>query len=375
MYQIRWNQRTGIRKQSGFSFPVLFLLLVLLLIGSPLTACRATAHPSIDKAMQGATSDPTRSARPEEASLSIPEEQKLVVYTAHKEEVYRPILQEFEEQTGIYVEVHTGGTTELLHAIRAGEADGQGDIMFGGGAEILEAYRDCFSAFETDAGIPLAPELQSRDHIWTPFTELPIVFIYNNKLVSREEAPKSWSEFLTDRWRGKVSFADPAKSGTSYTILQTMSTATGQSMSDILSRFIDTLDGNLATGSGDVLQKVASGDMLVGITLEESAMKEIVRGNDISMVYPKEGTSAVPDGAAILNGAPHRENAERFMQFILSDGVQKFVMTDLYRRPVRTDLSNIAKTEGLSILPFDLKKAGQEEPAVLEAFRRMRGAR
>ena len=48
----------------------------------------------------------------------IPEDQKLTIYTAHKAEVYRPIIQEFEESTGIWVEVRAGGTTELLEDLQ-----------------------------------------------------------------------------------------------------------------------------------------------------------------------------------------------------------------------------------------------------------------
>ena len=47
-----------------------------------------------------------------------PEElDRLVVYTSHKEEVWWPIVREFEERTGIWVDVVTGGTNELLSRI------------------------------------------------------------------------------------------------------------------------------------------------------------------------------------------------------------------------------------------------------------------
>ena len=44
---------------------------------------------------------------------------RLVVYTAHKEEVYQPIVEEFERRTGVWVQVVSGGTTELLERIAA----------------------------------------------------------------------------------------------------------------------------------------------------------------------------------------------------------------------------------------------------------------
>ena len=72
-------------------------------------------------------------------------EERLVIYTSHKEEVYGPIVQEFERRTGIWVDVVAGGTNELLERIRE-EGDSPGaDVMFGGGVESLESCRDCFA--------------------------------------------------------------------------------------------------------------------------------------------------------------------------------------------------------------------------------------
>ena len=47
------------------------------------------------------------------------EAERLVVYTSHKEEVYQPIVEEFERRTGVWVQVVSGGTTELLERIAA----------------------------------------------------------------------------------------------------------------------------------------------------------------------------------------------------------------------------------------------------------------
>ena len=51
------------------------------------------------------------------SSFAPAEEDRLVVYTSHKEEVWWPIVREFEERTGIWVDVVTGGTNELLSRI------------------------------------------------------------------------------------------------------------------------------------------------------------------------------------------------------------------------------------------------------------------
>ena len=47
----------------------------------------------------------TGCSQPEETVYQIPEDKKLIVYTAHKADVYEPIIKEFEERTGIFVEL------------------------------------------------------------------------------------------------------------------------------------------------------------------------------------------------------------------------------------------------------------------------------
>ena len=60
--------------------------------------------------------------QPEPYPYTPDQDRRLVVYTSHKEEVYTPIIREFEERTGIWVDVVSGGTNELLQRIQQ-EAD------------------------------------------------------------------------------------------------------------------------------------------------------------------------------------------------------------------------------------------------------------
>lgn len=80
------------------------------------------------------------------------ETERLVVYTSHKEEVYQPIVEEFERRTGVWVQVVSGGTTELLERIAAEAETPVADVMFGGGVESLLAYEDYFMPCDAPMG-------------------------------------------------------------------------------------------------------------------------------------------------------------------------------------------------------------------------------
>ncbi len=302
----------------------------------------------------------------EEISLkySVPEERQLVVYTSHKEEVYRPLIQEFESRTGIWVDLHTGGTAEMLSQVKDASQTGSCDIMFGGGVESYEAEKDLFMPYESGEKNALDPQYVDEDNYWTPFTGLPIVFIYNKKLVSYSEVPRSWESLFDSKWKGQIAFADLNKSGTSYTIISTMEQLFGEDAGSLLPRFYNQLDGKILNSSGQIIPKVSDGAFLVGITLEETAQKAMEQGEDIGMLYPEDGTSAVPDGCAIVKNAPHSYNAGKFIDFVISYDTQKYAQENLYRRSVRKDL--VTNSGGnIKLIDFDLEKSASRQE---EAF-------
>ena len=305
----------------------------------------------------------------EEEVYQIPEDKKLIVYTAHKEDVYEPIIKEFEERTGIFVELKAGDTLELFEELQQ-DPPGTFDVMFGGGIENFEECRDYLQPYTVSESDRIAEQYRAEGDVYTPFSVLPTVFIYNNKLVYPVAAPKTWEELLTDRWKGKIAFADPTKSGSSYTALCTMLQISGQEEEKTLEAFCNTLDGNLSPSSVAVLEEVNAGTRLVGITTEGMARQKILEGADITVIYPMEGTGAIPDATAIVKGAKHAENAEAFLEFTVSRDVQRLVEESFFRRTVRDDMEDYALQEQgkLKIIDYDIHWAAQEKEKILNTW-------
>lgn len=295
------------------------------------------------------------------------ENNKLVIYTSHKEEIYGPIVKEFEERTGIWVEVVTGGTNDLLERIAEEDGENSGDVMFGGGVDSLNAYRDCFDPYISSQGEQLNDAYASEDGVYTVFSKLPIVIVYNKKLVISAGTPRSWQDLTNSHWKGNVAFADPDRSGSSYTALLAMIQILSADMSkeEVMEAFVSNLDGDILSGSGEVLQEVTAGKKLIGITLEETVLKEIEQNADIAMIYPREGTASVPDGTALIKNAPHRENAELFIEFTVSEDVQRLLEDQLYRRSVRKGAEDAEFKE----VHYDLDYSEQYREEILAEWR------
>lgn len=301
----------------------------------------------------------------QESPAYVPEEEnRLMIYTSHKEEVYAPIVKEFEERTGIWVQVVTGGTTELLEHIAGGDTDC--DLMFGGGIDSIYAYKDCFEPYVSRRMENVAPRFINGD-ICTPFSSLPVVLIYNPKLLY-VNPPTGWSSLLDEAWKGKIAFADPLVSGSSYTALCTMIQALQGEPADIIDAFVENLDGNVLDSSGLVISAVAEGNCYIGVTLEETALKAVRAGYDIAMVYPEEGTSDLPDGAAVIAGCAHRENARLFIDFLLSSDVQDRLGTSFCRRSVREGAALPDGCGEMTRIDYDILWAGRYQTEILSRW-------
>ncbi len=298
------------------------------------------------------------------------EDRELVIYTSHKEEVYRPIIEEFEERTGIWVDVVSGGSNELLKRISEETETPGADVMFGGGADSLQAYEECFSPYYCRDWNMLQAEFRSGDGLWTPFSSLPVVLIYNTKLVEEGQIT-SWNDLFAPAWQGRIAFCDPGVSGSSFTGLVTLLGVMENGDDTTMQSLAVSLDGRQWQSSGQVLDAVADGTDFIGVTLEETAMKRIAAGEDIAIVYPEDGTCSVPDGAALVRNAAHQENAMQFLDFIAGRDVQQLLETQFYRRTVRTDVEPagiLPAPEEITLMDYDIDKAGREHDAILMSW-------
>jgi iron(III) transport system substrate-binding protein len=301
--------------------------------------------------------------------------ERLVVYCPHPLEFINPIVKEFEVETGIRVEVVQAGTGEILKRIEEEKANPQGDVMWGGSRASIEAYRSRFDPYMSTNLPAILGRYIPPDYSYTPFTIIPTVFMYNKHLVSPSEIPRSWADLLSPEWKGRIAFADPALSSSSFEALVNMLFAMGRGDPergwDYVGSFIATLGGKLLGGSSAVYKGVADGEYAVGVTFEEAAAKYLRQGAPVGIVYPEEGTIVEADGVAVIKGARNLSNARRFVDFVTSQKAQAKIARSLDRRSCRSDTPpavGLATLGDMHVIPGDFKWAGESKARILERF-------
>jgi iron(III) transport system substrate-binding protein len=268
-----------------------------------------------------------------------------------------------------------GATGEVVEARRAFLASNVGagvDVIFGGGSP--EFVKHAAAGRIVDAGlIARHPELfgpggipaelggetfWDREGRWVGGCLSSFGICYNRDALARlgvMAVPTSWSTLGGPSFFGQLALADPTKSATSGKALEMivqrqMSDARARAEADGVKdpvsldaaatrdgwaeamRLFRRLGANaryFTDQSTKIPLDVAAGDAAAGMCIDyygrfqAEAAAEAGRPGRVGFVTARGETSINPDPIALLRGAPHRELAIAFIEFVLSDDGQK----------------------------------------------------
>ena len=284
---------------------------------------------------------------------------KLVVYSPNSEGILNAVIPLFEEKHNVKVEIISAGTGELVTRINAEKDNPYADVLFGGTYTQYLSNKELFQDYVSKENDNVVKEYQNKDGYIT-FTVLDGSVLIVNKDLTDGIPVTSYEDLLNPALKGKIATADPANSSSAFAQLSNILLAKGGYESDEAWAYVEKLiaqwDGKIQSGSSAVYKSVVDGELLVGLTYEDPVAKLVKDGaKSIEIVYPKEGAVFLPAGTGIVKGAKNLDNAKLFVDFLLSEEVQKIFGTELTNRPVR---------EGAEV--GDHMKAFKDIPLVFE---------
>ena len=300
---------------------------------------------------------------------------ELTIYSPHDQDPLNAGVTGFEAlYPNVKVNVVADGTGNLLNRIKAESAAPEADILWGGGADSLAAYKDYFQPYKPSCIDLIDPSLYDGDYLWIGESPLPMVFLVNTDLVAEEDIPKSWKDLADPKWEGKIAMADPASSGSAYTQLNTILMIYGQADDDYAAGWdmVRSMMKNLViqSGSSGAHKNVDSGEYPIGITLEKAAVQYDLEGGHLKMIYPEDGTSAVPDGIAIVKDCKNLELAQLFVEYALSADTQAAQNKDFGRRPIRSDVTPVGLNPlgDITLMNYNFDYAGANKADIVEKW-------
>lgn len=305
---------------------------------------------------------------------ALAQDKKVVVYSAHTTNIINALQPRFEKETGIKIDLVKAGSGDIIKRVQAESSAPKADVIWSIGGEALEANKALLAPYVPKEAAALNPSYKVSE-AWLPYTGIMAVFAVNKKDLKPEAYPKSWKDLADPKWKGKISSARADTSGSSFQQLATVLLAYGDKGWDVFTGILANMV--LSDSSGAVPRFVNDGEALVGITLEDNALEYVRGGGNIAIVYPEEGTSTTADGIAMIKGAPNEANAKVFMDWLLSKPVQEFLVAEIGRRSVRSDVAatGLKPISEIKLINYDLGTVATNRAAWIAQYRKAVQAR
>ncbi len=277
------------------------------------------------------------------------------VYTSRHYDSDDALYEEFTEETGIKVNIISGKGSALLQRLKVEGKNSPADIFFTVDAGNLWKVQKegLFQSIQSEKVLAEVPEnLRGPNDEWTAIAKRARVIFYNPENVSDELVENFNYEDLADqKWNKRVVIRSSNnmynQSLVASLIKNLGEEATEKWAKKLVDNFARKPQGNdrsqiIAVANGEADLAVAN-SYYIGIMLSGSAGQEqLEAAKKVKMIFPNQknrGAHINISGAGILKNAPNKDNANSFIEFLISKRVQKYMIDKSYEYSVLEDVA------------------------------------
>ena len=251
----------------------------------------------------------------------------LTVYSGREEELVAPLFEKFTDATGVDIEVRYGDSAELAATIAEEGDNSPADVFFAQDPGSLGAVDPQLEELPQATLDRVAARFRDAEGRWVGTSGRTRVLAYNTDRVQESDLPASVLELTRPEWKGRVGVAPTNAS------FQAFVTAMRLSLGDERTReWLEALRANGAKTyekNLPIVEAVAAGEVDVGLVnhyylalVKEEQPDAPVANHLFEAGDP--GTLVSVAGAGVLASTDQRDDAEAFVEFLLSEDAQRF---------------------------------------------------
>jgi iron(III) transport system substrate-binding protein len=203
--------------------------------------------------------------------------------------------------------------------------------------------------------------------LYYPASATSHLLVYHKQNVAQADAPKSWTDLLDPKWKGRVATGHPAFSGCTGIWVLALRKTYGWDYFEKLAKN----NPRIGRSGNDPLTLINAGECLVGPAPTSTAFQNVDKGNPIQPVYPADGATLCVGPSAVMANAPHPNAARLFMEWLLSDDFSKLSVAN-HGDPVHPGLTLTSGQKPMDEVPLmqlSIAEIAKGVPEVIEQWR------
>lgn len=259
------------------------------------------------------------------------------IYSARKEALIKPMLDQFTAETGIAINLVTGKADMLLERLRAEGKNTPADILLTVDvARLVRAKnKGLFQAINSDVLEKNIPEYyRDSDRQWFGLSLRSRVIVYATDRVKKDDLSRY--EDLADRqWHDRICVRS-SSNVYNQSLVASMIAHNGLEKTETWgAALVENFARSPKGGDRDQIKAVAAGVCDVALVnnyylagmLESSNKNEVVAANKVNLFWPNQndrGAHVNISGAGILKRAKHKKDAIKLLEYLVSDKAQQW---------------------------------------------------
>jgi iron(III) transport system substrate-binding protein len=271
----------------------------------------------------------------ETAESSNGDQPTVVLYTAIDRPYAEQIVADFERETGIKVLLKTDAeatkTTGLATALVAERNNPQADVWWNN--EIFHtlnvAREGVLEPYVPATAGEIGEEWRHPDNLYTPVALRARVLVVSTDPAAAPLVADvdDIQDLLDPRLKGRIAMATP-KFGTTGGHVASLYQIWGDTEADAFFSRLRANDIALLGGNATVVEYVASGQMLAGLTDNDDVAHAQAQNKSVKMVMPNQddgelGTLLIPTTVCLVKGGPNPDNARRLIDYLTTRNVEQ----------------------------------------------------
>jgi iron(III) transport system substrate-binding protein len=291
-------------------------------------------------AVLGACSfSPSPSGSPTAGGSFDAEADALIVYSGRTEELVGPIIERFETESGIDVEVRYGDTAEMANTILTEGDNSPADVFFAQDAGALGALADGgrLAVLPDEVLGSVDDRFHSPDGEWVGISGRSRVVAYNTENVSEDELPDTIFGFTDPEWSGRIGWAPT--NGSFQAFVTALRVIEGEDRAREWLEGIQANEPRVYEGNNPALEAVIAGEIDVAFINHYYLMQRLAEEPDVPaanyfLTDGDPGALVNVAGVGILTTADGADGARALVEFLLSEEAQTYFAEETEEYPL-----------------------------------------
>jgi len=263
----------------------------------------------------------------------------MTIYSGRTQNLIGPLLEQFNKETGIAIDVKYGDSAELALLLDEEGERTPADVFLSQspGATGFLAGKGRLGQLDAAVLDKVDQRFRNADGRWVGISGRQRVLVYNSEQVTEADLPDSVLELTDERFAGKVAVAP--SNGSFQDFVTAMRQLEGEEATATWLKELAANEPRTYANNNAIVEAVSRGEVEMGLVnhyynyrfQQESpgtpSRNHSFAGDDV-------GALVIPSTASVLAGTDKTEEATRFLSFLLSAEAQRYFSDQTFEYPL-----------------------------------------